>query len=174
MTDSNGAVVSRGTFNFNTAFGLLSILFGVALFVITPDQVERPRLLFGQKPSGLDPDFFPRMVAVFFAVVGLWMMWRARSLREENGIRALDGEAVMSVAVTIVGFVVMAVLMPWLGFVLSSFLLLAALSTFYGNRNLLLGLLVSAGIPLLFFNVLRIWLKVVLPQNPIFPDFPWF
>ena len=174
MTDSNGAAVSRGTFNFNTAFGLISILFGVALFVITPDQVERPRLLFGQKPSGLDPDFFPRMVAVFFAVVGLWMMWRARSLREENGIRALDGEAVMSVAVTIVGFVVMAVLMPWLGFVLSSFLLLAALSTFYGNRNLLLGLLVSAGIPLLFFNVLRIWLKVVLPQNPFFPDFPWF
>lgn len=160
--------------NFNMVFGLLAILFGVALFIITPDQVERPRLLFGQKPSGLDPDFFPRMVAVFFVVVGAWLMVRARTLREENGIRALDGEAVMSVLVTVGGFIVMAILMPWLGFVLSSFILLATLSTFYGNRNWVVGLLVSAGVPLLFFNVLRVWLKVVLPQNPIFPDLLWF
>ena len=80
----------------------------------------------------------------------------------------------MSVLFTIGGFIVMAFLMPWLGFVISSFILLAVLSTFYGNRNILLGLLVSAGMPLLFFNMLRIWLKVVLPQNPIFPDFLWF
>jgi hypothetical protein len=75
---------------------------------------------------------------------------------------------------TIGGFLVMAALMPWLGFVISSFILLLVLSTFYGNRNILLGLLVSAGVPLVFFNVLRVWLKVVLPQDPFFPDFLWF
>lgn len=174
MTDTDNDQGRPGWMNFNTAFGLGAIVFGVVLFIITPDQVERPRLLFGQKPSGLDPDFFPRMVAVFFMIAGAWLIWRARTLREDNGMAALDGEAIMSVLFTIGGFIVMAFLMPWLGFVISSFILLAVLSTFYGNRNILLGLLVSAGMPLLFFNVLRIWLKVVLPQNPIFPDFLWF
>lgn len=174
MTDANNDQGRPGWMNFNTAFGLGAIVFGVVLFIITPDQVERPRLLFGQKPSGLDPDFFPRMVAVFFMITGAWLIWRARTLREDNDMAALDGEAVMSVLFTIGGFVVMAFLMPWLGFVISSFILLAVLSTFYGNRNVLLGLLVSAGMPLLFFNVLRVWLKVVLPQNPFFPDFLWF
>lgn len=174
MSQADENVPTQGAFNFNTVFGIIAILFGVALFIITPDQVERPRLLFGQKPSGLDPDFFPRMVAVFFMIVGMWLVWRARTLREANGMRALDGEAVMSVSFTIAGFVVMAFLMPWLGFVISSALLLAVLSTFYGNRNVLLGVLVSVGVPLLFFNVLRVWLKVVLPQNPFFTDILWF
>lgn len=174
MTDASDDQAPRGWMNFNTAFGVLAIVFGVVLFIITPDQVERPRLLFGQKPSGLDPDFFPRMVAVFFMIVGVWLVWRARSLREDNHMMTLDGEGIMSVLFTIGGFLVMAALMPWLGFVVSSFILLLALSTFYGNRNVLLGLLVSAGVPLLFFNVLRIWLKVVLPQDPFFPDFLWF
>lgn len=174
MTEANDGQQRPGWMNFNTAFGLAAILFGVVLFIITPDQVERPRLLFGQKPSGLDPDFFPRMVAVFFMIAGGWLIWRARTLREDNGMASLDGEAIMSVLFTIGGFIVMAILMPWLGFVISSFILLAVLSTFYGNRNILLGLLVSAGMPLLFFNVLRIWLKVVLPENPFFPDFLWF
>lgn len=174
MSQSDGEATSSGPLNFNTVFGLLAILFGVVLFVITPEQVERPRLLFGQKPSGLDPDFFPRMVAVFFIITGGWLILRARSLRESNGIRALDSEAVMSVSVTVGGFIVMAVIMPWLGFVTSSFLLLLGLSTFYGNRNVIVGLVVSATIPFVFFNALRVWLNVVLPQNPFFPDFPWF
>ncbi|MBT7361835.1 MAG: tripartite tricarboxylate transporter TctB family protein, partial [Rhodospirillaceae bacterium] len=166
MTDVSDDKAPRGWVNFNTVFGLLAIVFGVVLFIITPDQVERPRLLFGQKPSGLDPDFFPRMVAVFFMIVGVWLVWRARTLREDNHMTALDGEGIMSVLFTIGGFLVMAALMPWLGFVISSFILLLVLSTFYGNRNILLGLLVSAGVPLVFFNVLRVWLKVVLPQDP--------
>lgn len=173
MSQSEGEATGGGALNFNTVFGVLGILIGVVLFIITPDQVERPRLLFGQKPSGLDPDFFPRMVAVFFVITGTWLIWRARTLREVNGLRALDGEAVMSVLVTIGGFVVMAIIMPWLGFVISSFLMLLMLSTFYGNRNMLLGLLVSSVIPFVFFNALRVWLNVVLPQNPFFPDFPW-
>lgn len=174
MSEERNTAASAGGFNFNTAFGLLAIAFGVALFLITPEQVERPRLVFGQRPSGLDPDFFPRMVAVFFVLVGVALIWRARRLREENGMRALDGEAIISLSVTIAGFFAMALLMPWLGFVISSALLLVVLSTFYGNRNVVVGVLVSVGVPLLFFNVLRVWLKVVLPQNPFFPDLLWF
>jgi len=174
MSDTGGGPASRGALNFNTVFGVLGIVIGVVLFVITPDQVERPLLLFGQKPSGLDPDFFPRMVAVLFVITGGWLLWRARVLVEENRMRSLDGEAITNVLVTIAGFLVLALVMPWLGFVLSSIILLAVLSTFYGNRNLLAGAAISIGVPLLFYNILRIWLQVVLPQNPFFPYMLWF
>jgi hypothetical protein len=174
MSDTGGSPASRGALNFNTVFGVLGIVIGVVLFIITPDQVERPLLLFGQKPSGLDPDFFPRMVAVLFIITGGWLLWRARVLVEENGIRNLNSEAIINVLVTIAGFLVLAAVMPWLGFVLSSIVLLAVLSTFYGNRSLLAGAAISIGVPLLFYNILRIWLQVVLPQNPFFPYMLWF
>ncbi|MFB3103203.1 MAG: hypothetical protein ACE1ZV_08035, partial [Alphaproteobacteria bacterium] len=62
----------------------------------------------------------------------------------------------------------------WLGFVLSSIILLAVLSTFYGNRHVIAGAAVSIGVPLVFYNMLRVLLQVVLPQNPFFPNILWF
>jgi len=174
MSDTGGSPASRGALNFNTVFGVLGIVIGVVLFIITPGQVERPLLLFGQKPSGLDPDFFPRMVAVLFVITGGWLLWRARVLVEENGMRNLDGEAITNVLVTVAGFFALALVMPSLGFVMSSIILLAVLSTFYGNRNLMAGAAISIGVPLVFYNILRVWLQVVLPQNPFFPYMLWF
>ena len=174
MSDTGDRPASRGAMNFNTVFGVLGIVIGIVLFIITPDQVDRPRLLFGKKPSGLDPDFFPRMVAVLFFIAGIWLIWRARSLAEDNGIRSLDGEAITNVLVTIAGFLILALVMPWLGFVISSIVLLGVLSTFYGNRNVIAGAAISIGVPLAFYNVLRVWLQVVLPQNPFFPNVLWF
>ena len=44
------------------------------------------------------------------------------------------------------GFIrLLALVMPRLGFVMSSIILLAVLSTFYGNRNLLAGAAISIG-----------------------------
>lgn len=164
---------SSGLFGFNTIIGMLAIVVGVAVFVVTPYEVERPRLLFGQTPSGLDPDFFPRMVAVFFIVVGGWLIWRARRLAEHNGLRDLTGENILNVVCTVAAMFVFALVFRPLGFVISSALLLGVLSTFYGNRNVVAGLLVCIGLPLLMFNVFRIGLQVVLPGNP-FIDVLWF
>ncbi len=174
MSDTGHDPAPRSVLNFNTVFGVLGIIIGIVLFIITPDQVERPRLLFGQKPSGLDPDFFPRLVSVLFIVAGVWLIWRARSLVEENAVLKLDGEAVTNVLVTVVSLLVLALLMPRLGFVISSILLLGVLSTFYGNRSLIAGVAISIGVPLLFYNILRVWLQVVLPKNPFFENILWF
>ena len=160
MSDTGDRPASRGVVNFNTVFGILGIVIGIVLFIITPDQVERPRLLFGQKPSGLDPDFFPRLVAILFVITGGWLIWRARAVTDD--------------LVTLAGFLLLALVMPQLGFVLSSIILLAGLSTFYGNRHFLAGAAISIGVPLVFYNILRVWLQVVLPQNPFFPNILWF
>ncbi len=174
MSDTGGGPASRNALNFNTVFGVLGIVIGIVLFIITPDQVDRPRLLFGRKPSGLDPDFFPRLVAILFIIAGGWLIWRARSLVEENGILGLDGEAITNVLVTLAAFLVFALVMPRLGFVISSILLIGFMSTFFGNRNMIAGAAVSIGVPLGFYNILRVWLQVVLPQNPFFPNILWF
>jgi hypothetical protein len=73
----------------------------------------------------------------FLLLLSVTSFYGARVLVEENGIRNLDSEAVINVPVTILGFLVLALVVPWLGFVLSSTVLLAVLSTFYGNRNLI-------------------------------------
>ncbi len=95
-------------------------------------------------------------------------------LVEENGIRSLDGEAITNVLVTLSTFLVFALVMPRLGFVISSILLIGFMSTFFGNRHMIAGAAVSIGVPLGFYNILRIWLQVVLPQNPFFPNILWF
>ena len=160
--------------NFNTVWGLVAIAFGVALFAITPGQVERPLLLFGQKPSGLDPDFFPRLVAVLFVLFGGWLVWRSFALVETNGLRLLDREAIVNVAVTVLMFFAFAVALPRVGFVIAAVVVIAVLSTFYGNRNVWAGAAISIGVPLAFFNIMRVWLKVVLPGQPFFPNVLWF
>lgn len=160
--------------NFNVTLGLCSVALGLALFFVTPYEVERPRLLFGQVVSGLDPDFFPRFVACLTALFGGLLIWQARSIKETNALLDLDREAITNVLFTAVTLAAFAYLLPRLGFVLASIILIAVLSTFYGNRSWLLGLGISIGVPLLFYNVLRLGLQVVLPQNPIFPDVLWF
>jgi hypothetical protein len=55
-----------------------------------------------------------------------------------------------------------------LGFVVSSMLVAGTLTTFYGNRNILVGILVSFGAPLGIYYVFTRLLKVSLPECPFF------
>ncbi|MBW1773982.1 MAG: tripartite tricarboxylate transporter TctB family protein, partial [Deltaproteobacteria bacterium] len=55
-----------------------------------------------------------------------------------------------------------------LGFVLASCLVAGTLSTFYGNRNVLIGLVVSVVVPLCIYYVFTNLLAVSLPEFPFF------
>jgi putative tricarboxylic transport membrane protein len=154
--------------NFNTIAALAFIVFGIVLFIVIPQQVDRPTLLFGQTPSGLDPDLFPRLVAGGFFALGLWYLVRSFRLAEKNGFVELDREAALNVGLTLVALLAYALLMEPLGFIASSILLVAFLSTFYGNRNIVLGALASIGVPLGIFFVFTRLLRVSLPEAALF------
>ena len=165
-TTPGGGRHAMATLNFNGVAGLFFVVLGIVLFVIIPHQVARPTLLFGQAPSGLDPDLFPRLVAGGFVVLGALLLVRSSRIGEANGFLALDREALVNVGATLVALLAYALLMIPLGFVLASILVIAFLSTFYGNRNIFLGAGVSIGVPLLIFFTFTRLLRVSLPETP--------
>ncbi len=155
-------------FNFNTVAALGFVVLGIILLAIIPHQVDRPTLLFGQPPSGLDPDLFPRLVASSFVLLGVWFGLASGTLKETNGFAELDREAIINVLITLLVFFAYALLMTRLGFIVSSVLVIAVLSTFYGNRNIWLGFLFSVGVPVSIFLVFTRVLFVSLPSGILF------
>ncbi len=154
--------------NFNTVLAGACILFSVFLFLVIPSEVERPPVLFGASSAALDPAFFPELVAACFMVIGLLYLRASFSLNDVNGFRGLKKDNYASVAFTIVMFVVYASILVPLGFILSSALMVAVLSIFYGARHWTTIAFVAVGVPAIVYVVFRRMLTVALPE---FPDF---
>jgi len=157
-----------GRVNFNTVLAAACVLFSIFLFLVIPSEVERPPVLFGTTSAALDSAFFPELVATCFMLVGIWYLYTSFRLNDANGFRGLKKHNYGSVAFTTVMFVVYASILQPLGFILSSALVVAALSTFYGARHWTTIALVSVGVPAIVYVVFRRVLTVALPE---FPDF---
>jgi len=169
-SDSSGTPGLR--FNFNVGCALGVIAFGIAIWILTPYQVETAVPLFGKPASGLDPHLFPRVVATVFVGLGIWYFIRAFALKEENLLKKLDREAIVNSIVSLVTFFIFAELMEIVGFVISGAVVMFFLSTFYGNRTWWLGALVSFSVPFGVFNVFTKVLLVFLPEFP-YADLGW-
>lgn len=157
----------RYRFNFNTGFGIFFVAFSVLLAVITPGQIEKPLIVLPSNAGDLKPTLFPYLVAAGFFFLGIWLIFKSFSLQERNLIRELDRWAIVNVVVTLAAMTAYGPLMMTLGFVVSSAIMIAFLSTFFGNRNFSLALLVSIGIPMAIFYVFSHLLVTYLPPFPI-------
>jgi hypothetical protein len=154
--------------NFNTVLAICTILFGIAIIVLTPYQVDERPMLLGMGTSGLDPATFPMMIGVGFILVGILYLIQSRTLHERNLFRDLDRDAWINVGMTLligVGYVL--ILVP-LGFVVASALSVGTLSVFYGARNWLSIAFVAIGVPVILFEVFTRVLLVSLPGLPSF------
>ncbi len=154
--------------HFNTILAAACVLFSIFLFAVIPSEVERPPVLFGVSSQGLDPAFFPYVVATCFLLVGLWYLYSSFSLNDTNGFRGLNRDNYISITFTTVMFVVYAALLLPLGFVLSSALVVTVLAVFYGARHWLAIVLVAIGVPAVVYIVFRRVLTVALPELPDF------
>ncbi len=157
-----------GRINFNTVLAGGCVLFAIFLFAVIPSEVERPPVLFGQKSNGLDPAFFPHLVAACFLIVGLWYLCASFRLNDVNGFRGLKRDNYLSVAFTTLMFIVYAAILQPLGFVVSSALTVAVLSIFYGARHWITIVIVALGVPGIVYVVFRRVLAVALPELPDF------
>jgi len=170
MGDDRLAMLSRlwTAANFNTALALGCIALALFLFAVIPYQIEKPPILFGQSAGVIDPALFPRLVAGALLLVGAWYLRLSFDLAEANGFRALDRLAWTNVGVTVVAFIVYALALRPLGFILSSTLLIAGLALFYGARSWLAVAAVAAGVPVATWYMFTRGLAVVLPELPDF------
>ena len=72
------------------------------------------------------------------------------------------------VLVTFVVFIAYALLLEPLGFVLASALMVGSLSFYYGNRNLMVFVLILIGAPLMIYFLFTRVLRVSLPEGLLF------
>lgn len=169
-SDADGSSGFRFNFNIGCAVGVIA--FGVAIWVLTPYQVETAVPLFGKPASGLDPHLFPRIIGAVFFLLGVWYFFRAMSIGEENLLRRLDREAIINTIVSLLAFGLFAFVMELIGFVIAGAITMFFLSTFYGNRTWWLGILVSVAVPFAVFNLFTKVLLVFLPEFP-YADLGW-
>jgi putative tricarboxylic transport membrane protein len=170
--DASAPHLRKFHFTFNSGCALGVIALGVAIWVLTPFQVEKAVPLFGEPASGLDPHLFPRMVAAVFILLGIWYFIRARALDEENLLRKLDREAIFNTLVSLAAFLLFALFLETLGFVIAGALTMFFLSTFYGNGTYWLGAVVSIAVPFGVYNLFTKVLLVFLPEFP-FAELGW-
>ena len=155
-------------FNFNTYAAILFIVLWTVVFFIIPYQIQKPMLFMGRSLMGLKPTLFPRLATLALIGLSIWFLIISFRIDEKNGFKEVAKKGYFRIIVSLVVFVAYALLFEPLGFVVSSMLVAGTLSTFYGNRNLLIGILVSFGAPLGIYYVFTRLLKVSLPEFPFF------
>ncbi len=155
-------------YNFNTIAAAIFIALSIALFLIIPHQIDKPLIQIASVgQTNLSPELFPRLGAGAMLVLGIWYFYMGFSLKEVNELLLLDREAVTNVAVTLFLMALYVPLMVNLGFVVGSALMVFVMSTYFGNRNFILGGLLSILLPMTIFFVFRRLLLTELPAFPI-------
>lgn len=158
---------ARRQVNFNTVAALAFIAFALILFVIIPSQIDEPILVLADDSSGIEPTLFPRLVASGFLIFGIWFLVRSLTLRQRNQLRDLDREAIVNVLTTLAVMAAYVPLMMGLGFVVGSALVIAFLSTFYGNRSYHLTAIICVVVPISVYFTFTKLLATYLPPFPI-------
>ena len=155
-------------FSPNLLCGIISILFGIFIYYKIPTEVEKPVLIFGQSSSEIDPQIVPTIVALMFLIFGLYTVFYEKDAKISNSWPKVTKQILINISTTIICLILYSILFEYLGFVISSVLLILSLSTFMGNVNFkyltVISILFSLSIFFLFVNVMHVFL----------PEFPFY
>ena len=155
-------------FSPNLLCGVISILFGIFIYYKIPTEVEKPVLIFGQSSSEIDPQIVPTIVALMFLIFGLYTVFYEKDAKISNSWPKVTKQILINISTTIICLILYTILFEYLGFVISSVLLILSLGTFMGNVNFkyltVISILFSLSIFILFVNVMHVFL----------PEFPFY
>ena len=168
-------VIDRKKINFNTVSAIIFIAIGIFLYIIIPSQIDKPLIQLAIGQFNLPPELFPKIMAVSMIILGSWFFYKSFFIVQVNELRNLDKEAITNVIVTLTMMAIYVPLMVGLGFVVGSAIMILAMSTYFGNRNYIFGVLISIILPMLIFVIFRRVLLVELPPFPvdIYPFTNW-
>ena len=152
----------------NLLSGIISILFGIFIYYKIPTEVEKPVLIFGQSSSEIDPQIVPTIIAFMFLIFGLYTALYEKDLIKSNSWPKVTKNLLINISATLLCLILYSILFQYLGFVISSVLLILSLGTFMGNVNFKYITVISILFPLsiffLFVNVMHVFL----------PEFPFY
>ncbi len=166
--NSTGVESWRSNFNYNTVTAIVFLILWTIMFFTIPYQIQKPMLFMGRSLMGLKPTLFPQIAILALIVLNIWYLVISFRIKDKNLFTEVTRQGYFRVIASLVVFCAYALLFEHLGFVLSSVLVAGSLSTFYGNRNVLVGVLVSVGVPMGIYFVFTRLLKVSLPEFPLF------
>ena len=152
----------------NLLSGIISILFGIFIYYKIPTEVEKPVLIFGQSSSEIDPKIVPTIIAFMFLIFGIYTALYEKDSIKLNSRPKFTKNLLINISATILFLILYSILFQYLGFVISSVLLILSLGTFMGNVNFKYITVISILFPLsiffLFVNVMHVFL----------PEFPFY
>ena len=152
----------------NLLSGIISILFGIFIYYKIPTEVEKPVLIFGQSSSEIDPQIVPTIIAFMFLIFGIYTVLYEKDSIKLNSWPKVTKDLLINISATILFLILYSILFQYLGFVISSVLLILSLGTFMGNVNFKYITVISILFPLsiffLFVNVMHVFL----------PEFPFY
>ena len=155
-------------FSPNLLSGIISILFGIFIYYKIPTEVEKPVLIFGQSSSEIDPQIVPTIIAFMFLIFGIYTVLYEKDSKKSNIWPKITKNLLINISTTILFLILYSILFQYLGFVISSVLLILSLGTFMGNVNFKYITVISILFPLsiffLFVNVMHVFL----------PEFPFY
>ena len=168
-------IIDRKKINFNTVSAIIFIAIGIFLYIVIPSQIDKPLIQLAIGQFNLPPELFPKIMAVSMIILGSWFFYKSFFIVQVNELRNLDKEAITNVIVTLTMMAIYVPLMVGLGFVVGSAIMILAMSTYFGNRNYIFGVLISIILPMLIFVIFRRVLLVELPPFPvdIYPFTNW-
>ena len=152
----------------NLLSGIISILFGIFIYYKIPTEVEKPVLIFGQSSSEIDPQIVPTIIAFMFLIFGLYTVLYEKDSKISNIWPKFTKNSLINISATILILILYSILFQYLGFVISSVLLILSLGTFMGNVNLKYISLISILFPLSIFFIFVNVMHVFLPEFPFY------
>ena len=85
----------------NLVTSIISIIFGIFIFLKIPSEVEKPLLLFGQSSSEIDPKIVPAIISFMFFIFGLYTLLFEREDKSISVWPSISKEMLLNVLVNL-------------------------------------------------------------------------
>ena len=149
--------------------GIVLLALSIAYLVMARQIKTRPKMV----PSYANSQIIPTLLGILLAILSICLIYQGiRGMKKEDGspVQKMSKVDLLSVALTFAAMVLYIIILPYLGFILSTMVFLFAQITILSpkeKRNLLLFAIVAVVFTIIAFIAFRIGLSQMLPRGPI-------
>ena len=143
--------------------GSVFLVLSILLYLVIPGQVET------LESENLTPAFIPETMAISIGLLSLILLGQGiRNSAPVPGQPVWEPGGLKYVVAVILVAIGYTVLMPWVGYLVSTSLALGILCLIYGNRNWLQIIIIMIVCPPIIKIFFRYTMLVLLPKGSIF------
>lgn len=143
-----------------------SRMMGIMLFIIC---IVLWVIVIPKETKGEEEALFPELVTVLLGISSVILIFQRKVEPVDRNInKKLDKGAVIKVVITIIAFGIYLLMVKFIGFFVSSFILLSSLMTYFGVKKLRTVLLVPFIVVIIIYLLIVRFLEFPLPKGIIF------